>query len=106
VAMTRILHKEMAPFTLPGGEPGFALLPVVSEAMPAALQEGLTRHRAVALEGRCPCGARRPTPTRAQVRVMHRQQPTVPLKIHHRQDCPAHDDVLGPAVDAWQRGED
>lgn len=101
VTGVRILRKEIVAVSLPNGRPGVAELPVTADSMTPALCEGIRRHRALALEGRCPCGAT-PRPTRRHRREMKHGLADVPIR--HDRQCPAHDDVLGPAVAAWVNG--
>lgn len=69
---------------------GNVLLPVVPEAAPDAVREGLLRRRTTAHGHPCPCGAS--TTTDAIGRA---------IETRHAGDCPAEESVLRAAVAAW-----
>jgi hypothetical protein len=71
----------------------------IRDEMPAAIKSGLARRRSTWFTGRCDCGA--------VIEVMG--DPAGPLTrtecaVSHRRDCPADDDWLEAAFDAWRAG--
>ncbi len=80
---------------------GQRALVVMAEApddAPEPVKEGVARRNIVNLGGVCPCGATMPRPNRAQRRaggILH-------LTAVHEDDCPACDDTILVAIDAWQ----
>lgn len=79
------------------------VLPVVPEAAPPEVREGLVRRRLAALEGRCPCGAVVTLPNREQRRHAARTRTSLRIAVMHEDDCPAIDRVLEAALERWQR---
>jgi hypothetical protein len=82
------------------GRPAVTELPVIPADASPGLREGLRRRRVAATLARCPCGARRPTPTAVQDAAAG--QGTAHMPFPHAVDCAAHDELLGPQVDRWQ----
>lgn len=95
----RQLVMEQVPITI-DGRPAVTMLPVIPADASPALAEGLRRRRVAAALGKCPCGA-----TRQISPIAHAvaEQTAAHMPFNHRPDCPAHDDLLGPELDAWQR---
>ncbi|MDG4788091.1 hypothetical protein O7626_19455 [Micromonospora sp. WMMD1102] len=85
------------------GLPAVTEVPVIPADASPALAEGLRRRRVAAALGRCPCGAQRPAPTAVQAAAA--EQGTAHMPIPHEADCPAHDDLLGPELAAWQNAK-
>jgi hypothetical protein len=108
----RTLPVEITRITM-RGRPAVTNLPVIPADAPPRLREGLRRRRVAALRGRCPCGARRTTSPFPPARTYQTQtlgyvagSPAVDMPFQHRPECPAHDDLLGPALAQWQQGDD
>lgn len=82
------------------------VLPVVPEDAPPEVREGIARRRIVMTTGRCPCGARRTLPNRAQRRAMRRDKRTGPavrhVDVEHEPECPATSEAL--ARHGWVTG--
>lgn len=95
----RALATEQLVTTV-AGRPAAVVVPVIPADASPALREGLRRRRVAATLGRCPCGAVRPAPTAVQHAAAGQGQAHMP--IPHKADCAAHDDLLGPELDAWQ----
>lgn len=96
----RTLATEQVPVTV-AGRPAVTELPVIPADASPALREGLRRRRVAATLGRCPCGAVRPTPTAVQHAAA--DQGAAHMPIPHAADCAAHDELLGPEVERWQK---
>ena len=78
------------------------VLPVVPEDAPADVREGYARRRLVMLTGRCPCGAQRGMPNRAERRRAAAAHCPARSVTRHEDGCPACDDVLRAAVERWR----
>jgi hypothetical protein len=65
------------------------VLPVIPEAAPYRVREGVARRRIAALTGQCPCGA---TAVHGDV-----------LAFEHDRGCPAATETLARAVRRWMR---
>ncbi len=81
-------------------------LPVIPEDAPDLVKEGVARRRKAALDGECPCGARRPALSRQRRRCIERGRfhgtiSGMVSEIHHEPECPAADDVLVPLARRW-----
>lgn len=84
---------------IPGEIDGLPVLiaaPVVAEADPPRVREGIARRRALALTGACPCGAVAVMPSRAQRRAALRAARraghtgvSVVVDVDHAPGCPA-----------------
>lgn len=86
------------------GDRTLFMLPAIADDAPPLVREGLARRRLVMLTGQCPCGANLVMPNRAQRRAAQRRREPVRVAVAHERDCPAVDDVLLPALDAWTGG--
>jgi len=73
-----------------------AVLPVVPEAAPYTVREGIARRRLVATTGQCPCGARVDLQAAMQGRVRL-------AEVVHDGRCPAVTARLAKAVRRWLR---
>ncbi len=98
----RQLSTEILGATV-NGRPAAVVVPVIPADAPEALREGLRRRRVAGTLGRCPCGAVRPAPTGVQDAAA--EQGTAHMPFPHRADCPAHDELLGPELVAWQNSK-
>lgn len=82
----------------------------IDETMPPDLREGLVRRNIVMTTGRCPCGATRTGPNRAQRRAIHcnraagRPGLVMHAAVEHENGCPAIDEVLHAAITEWRGG--
>lgn len=74
----------------------------VPDGAPDIVREGIARRRILAATRECPCGARVEMPSRQRRRAAERWGEVPVAQIWHANDCPAGDDILLPAVDAWQ----
>lgn len=106
----RTLATELVRVTV-DGRPAATTLPVIPADASPQLAEGLRRHRVAALRGRCPCGARRIASPFPPGRTHETQTlgyvagaPAQHRPFNHRPDCPAHRDLLDPAIEQWQQG--
>lgn len=68
----------------------------IPDDAPPTVREGLAR-RALAADGRCPCGAEFVLPNRAERRAAVRARRLLRVEVQHEPDCPA----IAPAVAAW-----
>lgn len=73
----------------------FVIPPAPPEDAPLSLREGLARRRIATLTERCPCGARRGRPWLGEDGYQH-------ASFWHEDGCPAGDERLGDAYDAWK----
>lgn len=82
------------------------VLPIPPEGAPASVVEGITRRRLAMIEGACPCGAGRPGLSREQrrpaARGLSRTDVAVSITVEHEAGCPATDELLLPAIEAWR----
>lgn len=82
------------------GKPAVTPVPVIPADASPAFAEGLRRRRVAAVLGRCPCGATRRT---TELTLAGATQGTLQhMPFDHRADCPAHDELLGAELAAWQ----
>jgi hypothetical protein len=86
------------------GERYAGLVPPLPDDAPPQVLEGLVRHRIVLTGGVCPCGAVLVLPNRQQRRAAQRRGEVLHVRIEHEDGCPAIDEVLIPAIQAWKRG--
>lgn len=75
-------------------------IPVIPSDAGPLLREGLSRRRYCGRKDVCRCGATRATTSPDGV------APTagggqVHLPFNHAPDCPAHEDILRPEIEAW-----
>lgn len=92
---TNGLREEMVPFHLADGRRALAVLPVVPEAAPYQVREGIARRRITALTGVCPCGARVDyTAVTVAAEV---------VEVQHERLCPAQTARLVKAIRRWAR---
>lgn len=98
----RTLRMEPMRHTL-NGQPAVSEVPVIPADAPTAFAEGLRRRRVAVGLGRCPCGATR----RMTAVALAGADQGVPqhMPFDHRADCPAHDELLGAELAAWQNRE-
>lgn len=75
------------------------LAPAIPDAAPQDVREGMARRRLLLLNGSCVCGARVIPPNRAQRRAGGGA--IVTLLCVHEPDCPASNENLRDALDAW-----
>jgi hypothetical protein len=89
------------------GVPILVVLPTIPEDGPERLREGIARRRLVMINGRCPCGAERTLPNRAQRRAMRRDvargSAVWQVTVGHEVDCPANDHLVLAALKEWRR---
>lgn len=102
---TRHLRHDAIPHDF-DGIPAVNVGPIAPDHAPDPIKEGLARRRTVNLGGTCPCGASPPRLSRQQRRKLQRDQakghaPMLRLQVHHEPDCPALNDHLVPALQAW-----
>lgn len=77
-----------------------AILPTISEDLPAEIREGLARRRLNALGQPCPCGAQPFRLNRQQRREIETRKrrglpgQVIRVVIEHEDDCPATDENL------------
>lgn len=101
--MTDIVIRQMF------GLKAAVLLPDIPDGAPDPVREGIARRRLVMTTGACPCGAVMTGPNRAQRRQIirdrrHHDTQAWQVDIQHDNDCPAVDDKLYPAIEAWRGG--
>ena len=77
-----------------GGQRALLVLPVIRETDPPEVREGIARRRLVGTTGRCPCGAVRHIPNRAQRRADQKAGRASLMEVVHENGCPATDDTL------------
>lgn len=103
--MTRpLLPQQVRTATLPDGTLALVVEPVIPDDAPLAVREGIARRHLVNSGRACPCGARVALPNRAARRARRGSPPVVRVPVEHAVDCPAGDDALTAALDAWQGG--
>jgi len=104
VGAARVREIRIEPLTtLHNGRPALVNAPVIPADASPELREGIRRRRVTAALGRCPCGARRPAMTTVQEAAADANAAWVPTP--HTADCLAHDDHLGPLIEAWKAGK-
>lgn len=94
----RAIVEELVLFDDPAsGLRVMAVLPVIPDAAPYAIREGIARRRISTLYGECPCGARRSDLTKVKRGEARR------VEIVHGHGCPAADVRLVKAIRRWSR---
>jgi hypothetical protein len=88
------------------GRQALTEIPVIPFDASPVLREGLSRRRYCARKGACRCGATRAVDDGAGEVEPTRNGPAVHLPFNHAPDCPAHSDILGPAIEAWANAEE
>lgn len=76
------------------GQRAVLVLPVIRESDPSEVREGIARRRLVGTTGRCPCGAVRHLPNRAQRRADQKAGRASLMEVVHEDGCPATDAEL------------
>lgn len=91
-----ILEDEVLVFDAPNGERCVAVVMVIPEGAPTAVQEGIARRRLFVMTWECPCGAK------LDYSEVQRGQVNTP-RVEHEDDCPATDENLRGAIQRWMR---
>jgi hypothetical protein len=75
------------------------LAPAIPDGAPEAVREGMVRRRLALMNGACVCGARVVLPNRTMRRAA--KGALLQLVCMHKYDCPASNENLRAALDAW-----
>lgn len=76
------------------GVAALMVLPVILERDDPTVREGIARRRITDVTGRCPCGAIRVLPNRAERRAAVKSGRTLHVDVVHEDGCPATDATL------------
>jgi len=85
------------------GEKALIVLPALYDDDEPTVREGIARRRITSVTGRCPCGAVRVLPNRAQRRAAAKAGRIIRVEVVHENDCPATDATLGRLISQADR---